>query len=108
MIFVVEQPSAGTPRAWFAFDEGDLLRKVAAADLEGLRQAHAALGDCTPAELALAALCARGNCCIFWNEVQATAAFERRDDPAWQGPGWRAHHALREQLIALEVLADDC
>jgi hypothetical protein len=108
MIFVVEQPSAGDPRAWFAFDQEDLLRKVAATDLEGLRQAHAARGDLSPAELATAALSAHGNCRIYWNEAQAMAAFERRDDPAWQGQGWRAHRALREQLLALEVLADDC
>jgi hypothetical protein len=108
MIFVVEQPGADEPRAWFAFDEEDLLRKVAAADLEGLRRAHAALGDCPAAELASAALCAHGDCQIYWNEAQAMAAFERRDDPAWQGQGWRAHRALREQLLALEILADDC
>jgi hypothetical protein len=107
MIFVVEQPGADEPRAWFAFDEEDLLRKVAAADLEGLRQAHAALGECAPADLAVAALRARGDCRIYWNEAQAMAAFERRDDPAWQGQGWRAHRALREQLLALEILADD-
>jgi hypothetical protein len=107
MIFVVEQPSAADPRAWFAFDEEDLLRKVAAADIEGLRQAHALLGDCAPAALASAALCAHGNCCIYWDEAQAMAAFERRDDPAWQGQGWRAHRALHEQLLALEILADD-
>ena len=108
MIFVVEMPHAADPRAWFAFDEEDLLRKVAAADMEGLRQSHAVLGDCEPASLASAALRARGDCCIFWNEAQAMAAFERRGDPAWQGPGWRAHRALREQLLALEILADDC
>jgi hypothetical protein len=107
MIFVVEQPIADDPRAWFAFDEEDLLRKVAAADIDGLRQAHAALGDCSPAKLASEALRARGDCHVYWNEAQAMAAFERRDDPAWQGQGWRAHRALREQLISLEILADD-
>jgi hypothetical protein len=108
MIFVVELPAAAEPRAWFAFDIEDLLRKVAAADIEALRLAHAALGDCEPAALAEAALCMRGDCRIYWNEAQAMAAFERRADPAWQGAGWRAHRALREQLLALEVLADDC
>ena len=60
------------------------------------------------AAAAEAALRARGEGRIYWSEAQATAAFERADDPAWQGGGWRAHRALREQLIALEVLADDC
>jgi hypothetical protein len=108
MIFVVEQPTDADPRAWFAFDEEDLLRKVAASDIEGLRLTHAMLGDCEPAVLAQATLCARGDCRIYWDEAQAMAAFERRDDLAWQGAGWRAHRALREQLLALEVLADDC
>jgi hypothetical protein len=108
MIFVVELPAAADPRAWFAFDDEDLLRKVAATDIEGLRMTHAALGDCEAAALAEATLCARGDCRIYWNEAQAMAAFERRDDLAWQGSGWRAHRALREQLLALEILADDC
>jgi hypothetical protein len=107
MIFVVELPAAEDPRAWFAFDEEDLLRKVAAVDVEGLRQAHAMLGDCEPAALAEAALCSRGDCRIYWNEAQAMAAFERRHDMAWQGSGWRAHLALRDQLVALDILADD-
>jgi hypothetical protein len=107
MIFVVELPASSPPMAWFAFDAEDLLRKVAAADVEGLRQAHAELGDCDPATLAEAALCMRGDCRIYWNEAQAMAAFERRDDLAWQGAGWRAHSALRDQLISLEILADD-
>lgn len=54
-----------------------------------------------------AALHSRGDCRVYWNESEATAAFERKDDPAWQGAGWRARWALREQLVALEVLADD-
>jgi hypothetical protein len=108
MIFVLEWPSADEPRAWFAFDEEDLLRKVAALDIELLRKTHAALGESSPGELAEATLRARGDCRVYWNEAQAMAAFERRDDKAWQGQGWRAHRALREQLLATEVLADDC
>jgi len=46
-------------------------------------------------------------CRIFWTEAEATAAFERAADPLWQGAGWRARLALRAQLIATEVLADD-
>lgn len=58
-------------------------------------------------EASAAALRVRGACRIYWTESEATAAFERVADPAWQGGGWRARWALREQLIALEVLADD-
>ena len=32
MIYVVEVPPQGEPRAWFAFDDDDLLRKVAGGD----------------------------------------------------------------------------
>jgi hypothetical protein len=56
---------------------------------------------------AAAALQARGTCRIYWTESEATAAFERAADPVWQGSGWRARWALRDQLVALEVLADD-
>lgn len=58
-------------------------------------------------EASAAALRVRGDCRIYWSESEATAAFERVDDPAWQHGGWRARWALREQLVALEVLADD-
>jgi len=160
MIFVVELPADAEPRAWFAYDAGDLLRKVAAGDplpawqvhdcislrelldlddetpdSPGAEQRHPALfalaaqhgweaklyradhllppgsyraEPVSEAEAAEAALRARGPCRIYWSEAEATAAFERRDDPAWQGSGWRAHQGLREQLVALEVLADDC
>ena len=59
------------------------------------------------AQAAEAALRARGDCRIYWSEAEATAAFERARDPLWQGSGWRAHQALRAQLIATEVLSDD-
>ena len=107
MIFVLELSAAAAPRAWFAYDAGDLLRKVAAGDLALLRATHERLGDCEPEALAEAALRARGECRIYWTEAEATAAFERAQEPAWQGAGWRARLALREQLVALEVLADD-
>jgi hypothetical protein len=54
-----------------------------------------------------AALRARGDCRVYWSEAEATAAFERAEDPTWAGAGWRARWALRAQLIATEVLADD-
>ncbi|MBL8306215.1 MAG: hypothetical protein JNM33_05930 [Rubrivivax sp.] len=87
MIYVLELPEDQAPRAWFAYDTDDLARK---------------LDGCDAGELL-----ARGRCRVFGDESAALAAFERADDPAWQGAGWRARLALREQLIALEVLADD-
>jgi hypothetical protein len=107
MIFVLEHLDSGHPQAWFAFDDEDLLRKVAALDLDLLRRTQQRLGSSEPAELAEAALAARGTCRVYRTEAQATAAYERTDDPAWQGEGWRARWALRDQLIAMEVLADD-
>jgi hypothetical protein len=105
MIFVVETPAGAEPRAWFAYDDEDLLHKAAARGALHGWEAHA--GATTLRELLGAALQAHVECRIYWSEVEATAAFERRADPAWQGRGWRARWALREQLIALEVLADD-
>ena len=87
MIHVLELPQGAAPRAWFAFDVDDLRRK-----LEGSEAA---------------VLHAQGRCRVFHDEAAALAAFERTDDPAWQGEGWRARWALREQLVALEVLAED-
>ena len=105
MIFVLELPEAGTPQVWFAFDPQDLLRKVVAQGLlpAGTQAAHMQAA----AEAADHALRARGDCRIWWTEYQATAAFEDAADPLWQGAGWRARWALREQLVELEVLADD-
>lgn len=159
MIFVVEQADPAAPRAWFAWDADDLLRKVAADDPLPLWQIHdrvsarellelfdetpqaAGLDERQPALWALgrthgwdtplhradhllepgtyrpepvdpcdaaeAALRARGPVLVLRDESAATAAFEQAGHPAWAGPGWRARWALREQLLALEVLADD-
>jgi hypothetical protein len=104
MIFILELHPCAAPRAWFAHDEEDLLHKLAALDALQDWRGH---GSATLRELLEAALRARGDCRICWDESEATAAFERTQDPAWQGPGWRARWALREQLIATEVLADD-
>ena len=107
MIFVLDHLGAEHPQAWFAFDDEDLLRKVAALDLGLLRETQQRLDCSEPVALAEAALKSRGDCRIYRTEAQATAAFERIDDPTWQGEGWRARWALREQLVAMEVLADD-
>ena len=95
MIFVVEIPENAAPSAWFAFDFDDLLRKIEARDPQALAEATAVSAD------------GSSRCRIFWTEAEATAAFERTADPAWQGEGWRARWALRDQLVATEVLADD-
>lgn len=160
MIYVVQVPARGEPRAWFAYDDEDLSRKVAASDplqaweihdqvsaralLDALGHAQAdagararypgicALGDQHGWDTALhradhllgrgvlraepvarrealaAALGARdGLNCIYWNDRDAIAAFEGADPRLAGKPLWRARRALYEQLVALEVLADD-
>ena len=96
MIFVLEVPDQADPSAWFAFDLDDLLRKLEAR----------APGLLDAAEPEAGAGSSAANCRIFWTEAEATAAFERSADPMWQGQGWRARLALREQLVATEVLED--
>ncbi len=83
MIYVVELPCQGHPRAWFAYDKEDFVRKM-----ETLA---------TP----------QGERCVYWDETEAVAAFEG-GDPRIAGKAlWRARRAIYEQLVALEVLADD-
>lgn len=84
MIYVVDLPPQGEPRAWFAFDAADLERK------------RVTMGAAT------------GESCIYWNEAQAVGAFEGNDPRIAAKEHWRARRALYEQLVALEVLADDC
>ncbi len=95
MIFVLEVPDQAEPSAWFAFDLDDLLRKI-----ETRAPGLLAAADAPSSEGA-------SRCRIFWSEAEAMAGFEHAADPLWQGAGWRARLALREQLIATEVLADD-
>lgn len=55
-----------------------------------------------------AALLARGAaCCIYWNDTEAVAAFEGCDPRLAGEANWSARRALYEQLVALEVLADN-
>jgi hypothetical protein len=117
VIFVLELTAP--PHAWFAYDEADLLGKVAARAPGALAEVRARFSDTELAEqglaagpardafLAAAALKLRSPHRLFWTESAALAAFERTDDADWQGAGWRARWALRDQLVALEVLADD-
>lgn len=161
MIYVVEVPAEGEPRAWFAFDEADFARKVESADAlqpweifdrstprelldltdrtpESPDARSACPGICllgdthgwdtplfradylqgrghyqpepvTEVQACLAALqCRLKQVAVYWSDTEAVAAFEAARDAVYAGPGgWRARHALREQLLALEVLADD-
>lgn len=83
MIFLLETAVGTEPLAWFAFDGDDLRRKLAARG--------------GPPD---------GDLRIWPDEASAVLAFEDDADPAWQGAGWKARIALREQLIATEVLSD--
>ncbi|WP_042270753.1 hypothetical protein [Paraburkholderia heleia] len=158
MIYVVELPVGGKPKAWFAYDEADFARKVAASDplrpeeiydsvtprelLEFSGQAPdvgartqypsiCAIGDAhgwdtplyradyllgrgvcqhepvTLLDASLAALNARGHCLVYLNDRAAISAFEGADARLAGKSHWSARRALYEQLVALEVLADD-
>lgn len=159
MIFVVQGPVEGAPRAWFAFDEADLLAKVCAEDAlppwevwdcatvrelldlvdesperPGVQErfpAMCALGrhegwdtplyradhltprgsyrrePITRLDACLAALRSRGGeLRVYGDETAALAAADAPDPWFDREGGWRARRALREQLIATEVLAD--
>ncbi|MBT9599413.1 MAG: hypothetical protein IV094_25810 [Vitreoscilla sp.] len=102
MIFVVEIPEHAEPSAWFAFSVDDLVRKIEARD----PRAWGALSETAEPARDLGSA-PQDRCRIYWTEAEATAAFERSHDPVWQGRGWRARWALRDQLVATDVLADD-
>lgn len=83
MIFVIELPQQGYPRAWFAYDKQDFVDKMGTlASPQGERY-------------------------VYWDEAEAVAAFEGRDPLIADKSMWRARHALHEQLVALDVLTDD-
>jgi hypothetical protein len=84
VIFVVELPEQGTPRAWFSFDADDLARKLLELQGDGVERI------------------------VYWNEAAAVAAFEGGDPLIAGKKAWSARRALYAQLVALEVLADDC
>lgn len=170
MIFVLEVPHVGEPRAWFAFHGEDLLSKVVLDDplqsweiydtttarellslvgeQPGTPQARSAFpGICRladefgldttlyradyalergcyqPEAVSIEAACeaalqsrvtqepadgALKDVRVFWSDPQAVLATESKDDPLFTAPGgWRALHALREQLLALDVLAEN-
>ena len=79
----MEMPEGAAPRVWFAFDGDDLRRKMAASG--------------GPPDCALQ---------VWPDEVSALLAFENDGEPLWQGDGWQRRWALREQLVATDVLAD--
>jgi hypothetical protein len=159
MIITVEVPHNGRPRAWFAFNEDDFIRKVKAqqppedavifatmtarellqlsemvsdsavkqthvADVQVLADAHGwdtplyradhllAPGIYQAEEVSefvahVAAVAQHLQLCrVYQDEEDAMHALY--GDPLYAGePGFYAHMALREQLIALEVIADD-
>lgn len=160
MIYVVEAPPQGDARAWFAFDEDDLLRKVAAGDARAAHEiwdsasarelldlfdespdsvgvdercpgVHALgigfgwdtplfradylqdRGLYTPEPVRLvdacrAALRARGGEWRFYEGEQHALIAVDKPDALYDRPGgWRTRWALRQQLIAVEALADD-
>ena len=58
-------------------------------------------------EACAATLDAGGSPAVIWpDDTSAILAFEDDTLALWQGAGWRARHALREQLVATEALAD--
>jgi len=158
LIYVMERLTEREPTAWFAYDDEDFMRKVAASDpldpdaifsattlrelldFEGpapelpTREQYPSLcelgdvcgwdatlyradyllgrGVCqvepvTPRDAAAAALAARGECVVYWNDRDAIGAFEGADPRLAGDARWRARRALYGQLVALEVLADD-
>jgi hypothetical protein len=44
---------------------------------------------------------------IYWNETEAVLASESEDPLFSAQGGWRALHALREQLLSLDVVAEN-
>jgi hypothetical protein len=85
LIYVLEVPEARNARAWFAYDADDLAHKMLVSQtLEA------------------------GKFSIYWSDAEALAAFEGADPQLVGGAGWWARRALWEQLVSLEVLADDC
>jgi hypothetical protein len=158
VIYVLEMPEGEQPRAWFAYDEADFVRKVAASDALDAEEIHdvstprellgfagptpdavtraqypsiCAIGDahgwdtplyradyllgrgvCQPEvvtrrDASEAALQARGDCLVYWNDRDAIGAFEGADSRLAGASRWHARRALYEQLVALDVLADD-
>ncbi len=98
MIYVVEIPHQGRPHAWFAFDRDDFVRKVRASHgAEPLDDFDAGVARLTQSLKA---------CRIYLDDAAAIMALQREPllDPKG---GFYAHMALREQLIAMEVIEED-
>ncbi len=98
MIYVVEIPHQGRPRAWFAFDRDDFMRKV-----EATHGADASAGfDASVAVLEQGLKACR----IYLHDELAIRALQ--SDPLLDPKeGFYAHMALREQLIAMEAMEED-
>ncbi len=163
MIFVLEVPTDEHPHAWFAFDDQDLLGKVAESDplnsweihdacsprdlmelvgvLPGTPEAQAFPGmvmlaqeyglDNTlyradyvlergcyqPEEVTVRRACEAAlrhrvgstlkDMRIFWSEEEAVLATEGAEPLFATKDGWKSLHALRSQLLSLDVLAEN-
>lgn len=83
MMYVLDIPETGEPRAWFAFNDDDLGRKLLSMPV------------------------ASGERYIYADETEAVGAFEGGDSRIAGKAFWRARRALYEQLVAMDVLADD-
>lgn len=159
MIYIVEVPHEGRPRAWFAFDPQDFTSKVQAArnradwiiyteetprqrlemtgdtlDTPGARDIHAdifaradqygwdtvlyradylldhglyQIDPVSELEAYVAAIAQDLKTCrVYLSDDDASDALYK--DPLFQGrDGFYAHMALRDQLISLEVIADE-
>ncbi len=157
MIYVVEIPQEARPRAWFAFDQDDFVRKVRARTWDGvlyaegsakaLLAAEGLMPDSVEARAALPGIFAAAEtfgwetplfradylfepgayvaepvtefeacvaavadglkaCRVYLSDQSASNALY--SDPIYDVyDGFHAHMALREQLIAMEVISDD-
>jgi hypothetical protein len=84
VIHVLEIAGPRLARAWFAYDKDDLLAKLEISVKPDIEH------------------------CLYWDDSDALAAFEGGDPRIAGADGWWARRALYHQLVALEILADDC
>lgn len=99
MIYVVEIPHQGRPRAWFAFDRDDFVRKV--------RASHGSVQELEDFDASVAVLERAVKACrVYMHDELAIRALH--SDPLLDPKeGFYAHMALREQLIAMEAMEED-
>jgi hypothetical protein len=100
MIYVLEIPEQGQPNAWFAYDDEDFSRKVAATDA---LQAWEIFDEVTPRELLEGA----------GESAQEPTARERfpaicalADAHGWDTPLYRADHLLGRGVLCAEPVTE--